>query len=418
VAARSNMAMAAVRDGLACGTVRARGREWRVQLREGDGALMCEPGLRAVLRPMHALACQRLRAPGRDAAERAQDLEELLLGGSGGAASASASAPDAGAALPSISRCAALVAELEAVGWDLVAHVSDDFAQVVLRVSDAAGRAHELTLRLPPDFPSQPPACTAALPEPLDAQLPLSLANHGLAADGLAGPAREAAPRVARGAVSAVVPRGGFQLPALLAKFRSRLERYQLAWDLLDDLDGHVWVLDPPEPTRADMFRRVALGKHSSILIRLAVESPSSVCECEFLGAEAAVAPLRDLFNRGLRQWNPRATTRANLERILAISFPSAPQPAATQAGAGGVDGADGLEMCGICYCVRLPVDGGKGRSTLPDCVCNNTKCAKAFHPSCLQEWLQALPTTRHTLDSMFGDCPYCGESVSVRRDS
>eukprot|EP00515_Schizochytrium_aggregatum_P000049 CAMPEP_0202039242 /NCGR_PEP_ID=MMETSP0962-20130828/15168_1 /ASSEMBLY_ACC=CAM_ASM_000488 /TAXON_ID=4773 /ORGANISM="Schizochytrium aggregatum, Strain ATCC28209" /LENGTH=67 /DNA_ID=CAMNT_0048603451 /DNA_START=13 /DNA_END=213 /DNA_ORIENTATION=+ len=67
------MAMAAVRDGLACGTVRARGREWRVQLREGDGALMCEPGLRAVLRPMHALACQRLRAPGRDAAERAQD---------------------------------------------------------------------------------------------------------------------------------------------------------------------------------------------------------------------------------------------------------------------------------------------------------------------------------------------------------
>jgi len=112
-------------------------------------------------------------------------------------------------------------------------------------------------------------------------------------------------------------------------------------------------------------------------------------------------------------------TPRRNIERICDLKLPQ--RPAASTADFG-------LE-CGICYSYKL----GQVRSsmlalpfgcvqcpsptrlqTIPEYVCDNPKCARTFHVSCLYEWLKALRTTRQSFNSLFGNCPYCSHPCTV----
>lgn len=53
--------------------------------------------------------------------------------------------------------------------------------------------------------------------------------------------------------------------------------------------------------------------------------------------------------------------------------------------------------------------------TTIPDFVCSNGKCCRSFHRRCLLEWLQALPSTRVSFDTVFGMCPYCSTSLAIK---
>lgn len=67
---------------------------------------------------------------------------------------------------------------------------------------------------------------------------------------------------------------------------------------------------------------------------------------------------------------------------------------------------------CGVCYTFKL-------NDELPDKVCEEPRCGRGFHPSCLAEWLHALPETRHSFGTLFGECPYCGTGITTLiRDS
>ena len=33
-------------------------------------------------------------------------------------------------------------------------------------------------------------------------------------------------------------------------------------WDVVDELDQNCWVLEPEHPTKADVARRIAVGKN------------------------------------------------------------------------------------------------------------------------------------------------------------
>ena len=82
----------------------------------------------------------------------------------------------------------------------------------------------------------------------------------------------------------------------------------------------------------------------------------------------------------------------------------------------------EGIE-CGICYSVDSPEGGEGGGSMHPngdgglttDVICSNENCARLYHRSCLVGWLQAVPSSRTSFGTIFGACPYCSESISVR---
>jgi E3 ubiquitin-protein ligase FANCL len=109
------------------------------------------------------------------------------------------------------------------------------------------------------------------------------------------------------------------------------------------------------------------------------------------------VAPLRSRLNERLGLWEPLSrTVRENLQIVLETEFP---KPTVATAEEFSVE-------CGVCYTYRL-------EGVIPSCACDG--CNQVFHHSCLQEWLQALPNCQQSFDSVFGSCPYCSKSISVK---
>lgn len=108
-----------------------------------------------------------------------------------------------------------LKAELEAVGWRHITSLADDLSSLTLAAADAAGRQHELRLSLPPGYPGTPPTPAADLPTALELRW---------------GP--------------------GCGVGDALRQFEAALEQHQAAWDSLDDLDAHSWVIEPTAPPR------------------------------------------------------------------------------------------------------------------------------------------------------------------------
>jgi len=97
------------------------------------------------------------------------------------------------------------------------------------------------------------------------------------------------------------------------------------------------------------------------------------------------------------------ASVLENLERVLQLKFPS---PTDTKR-------EEFRLECGICYAHRLSRPGD-AEACLPECCCENTHCGRAFHQPCLFEWLQSLPDSRRSFDTIFGSCPYCSEMLKV----
>lgn len=204
-----------------------------------------------------------------------------------------------------------VIDEIDGVGWDKLRHVSDDLSSFRLSITDAAKRSHEVTIELPPDYPREPPKCKAMLPAPLELSWH-SGAHHSV---------KDA-----------------------IQQYRKAIRSYQPLWNVLDDWDANTWILEPKQPTRADVLRRVVLGRACSLQVIHNPKRPHDVCECRFFGPETAIQPLQQLLNANLLNWDSRATPRANLSRILQIEFPSKTS----------ADQEEFSLECGICYADSL----------------------------------------------------------------
>lgn len=61
------------------------------------------------------------------------------------------------------------------------------------------------------------------------------------------------------------------------------------------------------------------------------------------------------------------------------------------------------------CICFSLESDD----ETLPNKICNNNRCRKHFHTSCLLQWLQTIAGNQVVFDHIHGSCPNCRENIS-----
>ncbi|CAB1449876.1 unnamed protein product [Pleuronectes platessa] len=145
-------------------------------------------------------------------------------------------------------------------------------------------------------------------------------------------------------------------------------------------------------------MRRIAIGNNVSIKVEVDPRHSKMLPECCLLGAEHVVTPLRNKLNSNMHLWNPDSSVLRNLRDVLEIEFPS---PATHEK-------SDFSTECGICYSYRL-------QAAIPDQVCNDPRCGQPFHQACLYEWLRALPSSRQSFSTVFGECPYCSKPITVR---
>lgn len=296
-------------------------------------------------------------------------------------------------ALPSAKYYARLMAELDAVGWNRLRQLSDDLRSLELETTDQGGRAHVVRVQLPleydtPGFASKP-ECLVDAPEPFELQW---------------------SPDNNQSVLNEVV-----------TQFEAFLTRFQGFWDVLDALDAATCVLEPQHPTRATGRRRLALERHASVQIEVNPAHPRALLsELSFFGNQASVGVLRERWGSNASRWDETRSLQKNLEAVLEVTLPS---PKTTKPEEFAVE-------CGICYLYRLEDEDESNEevrednqhkiateqgSRIPDRLCENANCNRPFHAKCLFDWLRALPTSRQSFHTVFGECPYCRETISAK---
>ncbi|KAJ2691548.1 hypothetical protein H4R19_006340, partial [Coemansia spiralis] len=190
------------------------------------------------------------------------------------------------------------------------------------------------------------------------------------------------------------VPMASTTLGRYIEMLRGKCQQMAACWDLLDDIDATLCVLQPPQPKRSDLWRRVAVGDLATALIeaaperacpRIAVYGPSSVAD-----------PLKARVKGARALWVGTRSARANLEEILGCELPLP----------GTGDQRDIRLECGVCFAFARGAESA-------DQLCGSDLCAQSFHRSCLAEWLATKEDTRQSFATLFGKCPYCGGNIA-----
>ncbi|GFO04874.1 fanconi anemia complementation group l [Plakobranchus ocellatus] len=255
-----------------------------------------------------------------------------------------------------------ILQQIQELGWDRVTNVSKDLSQLELVVADDSGRQHKMTVTLDMQDLSSIPVCSVDFPEKFN--------FHWTAESGL---------------------------KHLYQQFEAAVNANQSFWNMLSEIDNNCWVLEPEHPTFAATHRRIALGPNISLHVTVNCRQPYTLPECRLLGAESAVAELREKLNVNLHRWDVERSLLKNLEEVLDIDFPSPTNISKEELS---VD-------CGICYCHLL-------NEEVPDVVCEDKRCGQAFHRTCLYEWLRGL-SSRQSFNTLFGDCPLCSHPIRVK---
>jgi E3 ubiquitin-protein ligase FANCL len=118
-----------------------------------------------------------------------------------------------------------LLWEIDQIGWERLSDLEDSLLKLKLNATDKAGRTHLLNVAFSVDFPQTPPLCTADIPENIEIDWNIAVTSAS-------------APQTERQSV----------LAKILTKFEEGIDRLQDLWEMLEDLDDHVWILDPQPP--------------------------------------------------------------------------------------------------------------------------------------------------------------------------
>merc|ERR1719351_126816 len=159
-------------------------------------------------------------------------------------------------------------------------------------------------------------------------------------------------------------PTSSSSLPLMVASWREAIASLSSAWEALHELDRLCWVVEPWPPLPYHLHRRLMVAPSVTLHLTVDPAAPLALPDIQFLGAENRVARLRKTLIENLESW---------------------------------------AVECGICYSFLLG-------NQLPSLICEESRCCKPFHPTCLYEYFQSLPDARVNLASVHGNCPYCGK--------
>eukprot|EP00039_Didymoeca_costata_P011727 m.166000 g.166000 ORF g.166000 m.166000 type:complete len:377 (+) comp15269_c0_seq8:346-1476(+) len=331
----------------------------RVKYDKGGGKLTfeCDAAMRLILEP----ELDRVRTRLRNSSSIYGFLNELVpmvqrL--------ASKGKETTGAALrlqPGAEYYTKLMEELSAC-QDQIINVNPKLNEIEFAVQDSHGRNHSLQIQLATGYPMTPPVISSSLPVEMELKWP-----------------RKAT------------------LQTLLKQFELELEKFQGMWMQLEAFDKRSWILEPTENVWKANFRRVVIERSTSILIVLDPRNPKTLPECHFLGPDHKINLLRQRMADSANKWDSEAMVIDNLESVLDIKFVAKTDEV-----------EDLTPECGICYTYKL-------EGSIPDKVCEDTRCGRPFHQSCLFEYIRTLPGMRQSFDTLFGDCPYCGTQLRVK---
>lgn len=289
-----------------------------------------------------------------------------------------------------------LMRHLDDVGWNRVLKVNEDLSLLQMLSIDRGGRKHYFDVIINPGYPLISPTVQATLPLPI--KLPWT-------------------PNSDLRSIASVVD--------------AEIKKYEILFQELSEIDTLTWVLEPVQPNFSTSTRRLALERSCSIVLDINIVNPREICPMNFFGPPIRVNHFRASLNKNVQLWCNQRSLKCNIEALLEVPLPTK----TTENGA-----SDYLcEECGICYAYSIPSDkcdqpnlyrGSEFQSSshqsldsskvkqsisVPDQACGNTKCCKIYHFSCLVDWLQALPSSKTSFGTLFGSCPYCQESLSVR---
>jgi len=331
-------------------------------------------------------------------------------------------------------------------------NLNENLRTVTILYHDDQSRCHDLMFELLPDFPVIAPVWTCDLPIEFEPKWTLLNRRQYASKEGTISKTtnKDLIQQPNNGALdtesSSSSSRNLDGLAAAFQEFSQIISSYQTLWNELDDIDNNLWVLEPSLPARRSCTeRRLALRIGLSINITLDPERPRSVpYSMRLVGAGKDINDLRNTYQKYInvkicaqnrtqdntdnyssftnetqqeQRWSEDITVRQNLELCFGFSLPS---PTTTEK-------ADYIAECGICYAHRLPLsddveeenaEDEQPSANIPNVTCGNPSCARSYHESCLFEWLHSLPTARVSFGRIFGTCPYCCESISVKSRS
>jgi len=285
--------------------------------------------------------------------------------------------------------------------------LSDDLSMVTIRYNDENHRCHVLMGEFNPLFPSMGPIWIHDLPQTFE---PKWMINNRSTCNGSAHVPTNAPP---------------CGLSIALMEFMESISALQMFWNELDDIDENTWVLEPYLPSkRRCRERRIALCTGLSIHFTVDPENPRSVpLVMRFIGSSHDLNDLRNLYQSYISLedvnavssnkccWSESLSIRDNLERCFHLVLPSRNNGQNNNT-------SDFIVECGVCYSHAIPIDddgNGSGTTLIPNITCSNSNCARCYHESCLLEWLQSSPGASTRFGRIFGQCPYCCESISVK---
>ncbi|KAK3926451.1 E3 ubiquitin-protein ligase FANCL [Frankliniella fusca] len=168
-------------------------------------------------------------------------------------------------------------------------------------------------------------------------------------------------------------------------------------WSSLALFDQQCWLIDPINPRKADMYRRIFISP-PSVMAQLSWDplKPSQPPIIKFQGADAEIDKLRCLQEKHLEDWDEECSILDNICSVLQLKSLPQPPPPETNSVSQTVE----MGECSICYTIED--EGG----ILPEESCG--KCLSNFHAACLYEWLEGLPGSRLVHGHISGPCPNC----------
>ncbi|KAJ2277056.1 hypothetical protein EV176_002216 [Coemansia sp. RSA 451] len=184
------------------------------------------------------------------------------------------------------------------------------------------------------------------------------------------------------------------KLTRYLETLEERCSHLVESWDLLDDIDSTLCVLQPQHPKRHELWRRIAVTSLHTALID--VSPDRSFPKLTVYGPRTTTLPLNARAKAVRTLWSPTKSARQNIECILQCTLPSAV-----------FDHKDIKLECGVCFAFVCEKETA-------DQVCANDVCAQPFHRTCLVQWLKSKEDTRQSFTTLFGKCPYCGGNITV----